>query len=121
MNYKRRIYISVSFILGLVAAMICWLRGSKSGEFRLGPLDSHENKGNLGRGVFSSWRKRALEAKKHRNTPSAREKRGADSKKDLQICGAGGKSRKRPTLFVGEKSNGKFRMNDILTAKPSLR
>lgn len=40
MNYKRRIYISVAFILGLVAAMICWLRGSKSGEFRLGPLDS---------------------------------------------------------------------------------
>jgi hypothetical protein len=54
-----------------------------------------------------SGSRRALEPKKHRNTRCAREKRRGDWKKDLQIRGAGGKSRKRPTLFVGEKSNGK--------------
>jgi hypothetical protein len=42
--------------------------------------------------------------------PSAREKRLADRIKDLQICGAGGKSRKRPTLFAGKKSNGKYQL-----------
>ena len=55
------------------------------------------------------------------NTSGAEEKPRRTGQKGLQICGAGGKSRKRRTLFVGEKSNGKFRMNDILTAKPSLR
>jgi FkbM family methyltransferase len=30
---------------------------------------------------------------------------------DLQICGAGIKSRKRPTPIVGKKSNGKYQMN----------
>jgi hypothetical protein len=42
--------------------------------------------------------------------PFAREKRRADWKKDLQICGVGGKSGKRPTLFVGKKSYGKSQL-----------
>jgi hypothetical protein len=32
--------------------------------------------------------------------------------KDLQMCEAGGESRKRPTLFVGKNSNGKYQIND---------
>jgi hypothetical protein len=35
-------------------------------------------------------------------------------KKDLQICGVGRKSRKRPTLFVGKKSNGKSQLTTDL-------
>jgi hypothetical protein len=59
-------------------------------------------------GEKGHWRQKSI------GTPPPPEKSGErtrkkDSKKDLQICGAGGKPRKRPTLFVGEKSNGKFR------------
>jgi hypothetical protein len=46
--------------------------------------------------------------KRHRNTPCAVEKQRVNWKKDLQICGPGKKSRKRPTLVVGKKPNGKY-------------
>jgi len=46
-----------------------------------------------------------------RSAPFAREKPWADWKKRLQIRGAGGKSRKRPTLVVGKKPNGKCLFN----------
>jgi muconolactone delta-isomerase len=48
--------------------------------------------------------------KRQRNTPSAREKRGADWNRDLQICGETRDSRKTPTRVVGRKSNGKSRI-----------
>jgi hypothetical protein len=41
----------------------------------------------------------------------ARGKPGADWKKDLQICGAGIKLRKRSTRVVGKKPNGKYQLN----------
>jgi len=44
----------------------------------------------------------------------AREKRKADWKKDLQIHGAGGKSRKRPTRVVGQNPKGKSRLKTVL-------
>jgi hypothetical protein len=52
--------------------------------------------------------------KRHRNTPCAREKPRADWKRDLQICGAGRKSRTRPTLVVGQKPYGKSQVNYAL-------
>ena len=56
--------------------------------------------------------KRVERHKCQRSAPCAREKPRADWKKDLQICGAGRKSRKRPTLVVGKKPNGKYQIND---------
>jgi hypothetical protein len=54
--------------------------------------------------------KRVEGHKYQRSAPFAREKPRADRKKDLQICGAGRKSRKRPTLVVGKNPNGKSRL-----------
>src|SRR5260221_10665908 len=48
-----------------------------------------------------------------RSMPFAREKPGADWKMDLQTRGAGRKSRRRPTLVVGMKPNGKSRMKSL--------
>src|ERR1035437_6104091 len=53
--------------------------------------------------------KRVERRKCQRIAPFAREKPRVDGKKDLQICGAGRKSEKRPTLIVGKQSNGKSR------------
>jgi hypothetical protein len=61
-------------------------------------VSSHPGEKGLGR------------TKRHRKTPSAREKPRTDWEKDLQICGAGGKSRKRPTLVVGKNPNGKSQL-----------
>jgi hypothetical protein len=55
---------------------------------------------------------RVARSKKHRNTASARDKLSADRKTDLQICGAGRKSRKRLTLFVGRNPKGKYQLNN---------
>jgi hypothetical protein len=41
----------------------------------------------------------------------AREKPSVDLEKDLKTCGEGRKSRKRPTLVVGKKPNGKPQVN----------
>ncbi len=46
-----------------------------------------------------------------RSAPFAREKPKVNRKRNLQICGAGRKSRKRPKLVVGKKPNGKCQMN----------
>ena len=43
--------------------------------------------------------------------PCAREKPRADGKMDLQTCGEERESRKRPTLGVGKKPNGKYQFN----------
>jgi hypothetical protein len=40
-----------------------------------------------------------------------RKKSRADWKKDMQACGEGIASRKRPTLVVGQKPNGKSRLS----------
>jgi hypothetical protein len=61
-------------------------------------VSSHPGEKGLGR------------TKRHRNTPSAREKPRTDCKNDLQICEAGRKSRKRPTLVVGKNPNGKSQL-----------
>jgi hypothetical protein len=45
-----------------------------------------------------------------RSAPFAREKPRADWENGLQICGAGRKSQKRPTLVVGKNPNGKYRV-----------
>jgi hypothetical protein len=65
--------------------------------------------------------KRAERHKCQRRTPFAREKRRADWKSDLQVCGAGRKSRKRLTLVVGKKPNGKSqpRWNFLIMFCPS--
>jgi len=44
-----------------------------------------------------------------------------DWKKDLQICGAGRKSRKRPTLVVGKKPNGECQLIWIAQTRMNLR
>src|SRR5664279_785825 len=55
--------------------------------------------------------KKGIGAKNGIETPPTPEKnRGADWKKDLQTCCKGRKSRKRPTLVVGTKPNGKSRL-----------
>jgi hypothetical protein len=51
--------------------------------------------------------------------PFAREKPRVDGKKDLQICGAGRKLEKRPTLIVGKQSNGKSRFKPLRSLKDS--
>ena len=51
--------------------------------------------------------KRAERHKCQRSAPFAKEKPRVDLKKGLQIYGAGRKSRKRPTLVVGQKPYGK--------------
>src|ERR1039458_7187601 len=53
--------------------------------------------------------KRVERRKCQRIAPFAREKLRVDGKKDLQICGAGRKSEKSPTLIVGKQSNVKSR------------
>jgi hypothetical protein len=45
--------------------------------------------------------------------PCAREKPRADWKKDLQTCCEGRKSKKRPTLVVGKKPNGKSQLTTV--------
>jgi hypothetical protein len=55
-------------------------------------------------------KKRVKRRKSQLNTPCVREKSRADWKKALQICGVGRESRKRPTLVVGKKPNGKCRI-----------
>src|ERR1035437_7639495 len=55
--------------------------------------------------------KRAERHKCQRSAPFAREKPRVDGKKDLQIYGAGRKSRKRPALVVGQKPYGKCQIN----------
>src|ERR1017187_4754910 len=57
--------------------------------------------------------KRAERHKCQRSAPFAREKRRADWKKDLQTCGEGRESRKRPKLVVGQKPNGKSQMKSL--------
>src|ERR1019366_1191807 len=52
--------------------------------------------------------------------PMCQRKPRADWKKELQICGAGGKSRKSPTLVVGKKPYGKSRINKIPTPHENL-
>jgi hypothetical protein len=54
--------------------------------------------------------KRAERHKCQRRAPFAREKLKADWENGLQICGAGRKSRRRPTLVMGKKPNGKSRL-----------
>jgi hypothetical protein len=53
---------------------------------------------------------RVERGKMHRNTSCAREIPRADWKRDLQICGEGRESRRRPTLVVGKKPNGKYQL-----------
>jgi hypothetical protein len=55
--------------------------------------------------------KRVERHKSQRSAIVVREKPMADWKKDLQIFEAGRKSRKRPTLVVGRKPNGKCQFN----------
>jgi hypothetical protein len=54
--------------------------------------------------------KRVKRRKCQRSAPFVREKPRMDWKKDLRIFGVGGKSRKRATLVVGKKPNGKSRL-----------
>ena len=58
-----------------------------------------------------------------RNTSCAGQKAGADWKNDLQIQGAGRKSRKPPTPIVGIKPNGKCQLRDdgIMRSKTFLK
>jgi hypothetical protein len=60
--------------------------------------------------VKSKQTKKGLGGKKASKHPSAREKPRTEWKNDLRICGAGRKSRKRPTLVVGKNPNGKFQL-----------
>jgi hypothetical protein len=64
-------------------------------------------------GVFASGRNRAWKPKKHRKHPRCQRKNEGGAKKDLQICGAGRKSRKRkrPALAVGMKPDGKYQLS----------
>jgi PAS domain S-box-containing protein len=59
--------------------------------------------------------------KKQRNTPLPEKNRGWDWKIDLQTCGVGGKSRKRPALVVGKKSNGKCQITFFLVKRFAQR
>jgi hypothetical protein len=52
-----------------------------------------------------------LEAKKASKTPPVPGENEGGAKKDLQICGAGRKSRKRPALAVGMKPDGKYQLS----------
>jgi hypothetical protein len=65
--------------------------------------------------------KRAERHKSQRSAPFAGEKPMSDWKKDLQICGAGRKSRKRPTLVVGKKPNGECQLIWIAQTRMNLR
>jgi len=51
------------------------------------------------------------------NTSGAEEKPRRTGQKGLQICGAGGKSRKRPTLVVGKTPNGKSQFITVSSQK----
>jgi hypothetical protein len=46
------------------------------------------------------------------NTPRAREKPTSDWENGLKTCGAVRELRKKPTLVVGKKSNGKYRFKE---------
>src|ERR1017187_2721711 len=59
--------------------------------------------------------------KRHRNTPSDREKPRTDWKNDLQICGPGRKSRKRPTLAGGKNPNRKSQLTMLSRVKMVLK
>jgi hypothetical protein len=72
---------------------------------------SQGNTGNHGGGVFSSGRKWALGAKKGIETALCQRKADAGLGKCLATCCEGRESRKRPTLVVGKKPNGKSRLN----------
>jgi hypothetical protein len=72
---------------------------------------SHENNGNHGRGVIAWGGKACGTGQLAANRPLCQRKPMADWEKDLQIRGAGGKSRKRPTPVVGMNPNGKCQLN----------
>jgi len=47
--------------------------------------------------------------------------RGTDSNKDLQICGAGRKSRNKPKLVVGKNQMENPGSNEYFVSKPTKR
>jgi len=68
------------------------------------------NTGNHGEGVFAWGGKACGKAQMSMKRSLCQKKTEADWNKELQIRGAGRKSRKRPTLVVGKKSNGKYQL-----------
>jgi len=60
--------------------------------------------------------KRVERRKSQRSAPVVRKKLRMDWEKGLQICGAGRKSGKHPTLVVGKKPNGKSRFETLGTS-----
>ena len=63
--------------------------------------------------------KRGERSKKHRKTPSGREKPKTNWQNGLQICGEGSISRKRPTRVVGKNSNGKSQVMKVFPIVPT--
>jgi hypothetical protein len=62
--------------------------------------------------------KKVRQDKKASSPFFANEKPRADWKEGLQTCGESTKSKKRPALVVGKKSNGKYRSTCVIHKAP---
>jgi hypothetical protein len=74
-------------------------------------MELQENTGNHGRGVFAWGVKACGNVQIAAKRPLCQRKTGVRMKKNLRSIGTERKSRKRPTLVVGKKPNGKSQFN----------